>query len=72
MTQNNSQQDTAAALHLANRDIVTRLDAGADPEQVRASWKKAIDLIVDTKVKDGHGVSFIVVERSSLVDEDES
>lgn len=70
MTQNHSQQDTAAALHLANRDITTRLKAGADPERVREYWKNAIDEIVNTNVESGHGVSYIIADRASIAAED--
>ncbi|QIX53953.1 hypothetical protein [Rhodococcus sp. DMU1] len=51
--------DTPLAYHLAQRDILLRLDAGADAEHVRSQWKDTIDRIVDTRLDDGDALVFV-------------
>lgn len=61
MAQPSFDIDTPLAYHLAQRDILLRLDAGADAEHVRSQWKDTIDRIVDNRLDAGDAFVFVTV-----------
>ncbi|MCZ1075278.1 MULTISPECIES: hypothetical protein [Rhodococcus] len=51
--------DTPMAYHVAQQNILHRLDAGADVDDVRAQWQQTIDRIVDTRVAGDDALVFV-------------
>lgn len=51
--------DTRMAYHVAQQNILQRLDAGADIDDVRAQWRQTIDRIIDHRIAGEDALVFV-------------
>ncbi|MFF0242514.1 hypothetical protein ACFYRW_20170 [Rhodococcus pyridinivorans] len=60
--------DTPMAYHVAQHNILQRLDAGDDAGTVREGWRQAIERIIDNHLAGNDALSFVTAPALGPVD----
>ncbi|KSZ57471.1 hypothetical protein Z045_17790 [Rhodococcus pyridinivorans KG-16] len=60
--------DTPTAYHVAQHNILQRLDAGDDAGTVREEWRQAIERIIDNHLAGHDALSFVTAPALGPVD----